>query len=71
MEALNNPVANVSKFGHGGGKVHGMEKLGMGTKDRRSADGENRAFIRDGRDMVQGGVGGYSALIDLIGSEGQ
>ena len=45
--------------------------LGAGTGGRRSTNGKNRALIRSGRDMVHGRDGGNSALIYLVGAEGE
>ena len=45
--------------------------VGTETGNRRTTDSENRALIRAGGDMVQGGGGGDLALVDLVCTEGQ
>ena len=45
--------------------------MGTGTGSRRSTYGEKRAVIRGRGNIVHGGGGGNSTVIDLLGMEGK
>ena len=54
-----------------GAGSRGRRTLETGTGSRRSTNGKNKALIRSGGDIVHGGGGGNSGLINLVHAEGK